>query len=246
MSEGYSLISSVLGHENEAIYSGIVIIGVISLVALKAKSSLEEAKDPVIPDDKLSFRSFGELIAGFILNLGDSVMGVHNRKYLPFVGSVFFYILFLNLFGLIPGFHGPTGGSMEKNLMFNLGIALVVFLAYHFWGIKEVGIVNYVKHFFGSPELLKFPLIFIGLFICVVEVVSHFVRMLSLSMRLYGNITGDHLVLGSFTEMAPLLVPVIFYLMGFFVACMQAFVFSILTMIYISFATAHEEHEESS
>lgn len=243
MSAGFSFVGSVVGGDKsvEAICAGVIVAAFASVVAWRARVALNNADNPLIPDDKLSFRSFGEGIAGFVLNLGDSVMGVENRKYLPFVGSVFLYILFLNLSGLIPGFSGPTGGKWPDNLLFNAGIAIVVFVSYHFWGIKEVGIINYLKHFLGGSELAKFPLIFVGLFICCVEMISHTVRIFSLSLRLFGNITGDHLVLGVFTELVPLVIPVAFYILGTFVAFMQAFVFMVLTMVYIKFATAHEE-----
>ncbi len=248
MSAGFSFVGSVVGGDKsvEALCAGIVVAAVASGVAWRANVALRKADNPLVPDDKFSFRSVGEGIAEFVLNLGDSVMGVQNRKYLPFVGSIFFYILFLNLSGLIPGFSGPTGGHWPENLLFNAGIAIVVFVAYHFWGIKEVGIVNYIKHFLGGSELAKFPLIFIGIFICCVEIISHTVRICSLSLRLYGNITGDHLVLGVFTQLAPLVVPVAFYVLGTFVAFMQAFVFMVLAMVYIRFATEHEHSEEES
>jgi F-type H+-transporting ATPase subunit a len=243
MASGFSFVGTLVGYENEALYAGAIVAGVTAAVAWRSSVALRKASDPLVPDDKLSLRSFGEGIAQFVLNFGDSVMGVHNRKYLPFVGTVFLYILFLNLSGLIPGFHGPTGGSWPKNLLFNMGIAIVVFVSYHIWGVRDVGIVNYIKHFLGGPDLVKFPMIFVGVFVCCVEIVSHCVRIFSLSLRLFGNITGDHLVLGVFTQLVPLVVPVAFYLMGTFVAFIQAFVFMVLSMVYIRFATEHE-HEE--
>lgn len=246
MSSGYSFVGTLAGYENEALYAGAIVAAVTTVVAWRSSVALKKAADPLVPDDKLSLRTFGEGVAQFVLSLGDQVMGAQNRKYLPFVGTVFIYILFLNLSGLIPGFHGPTGGSWPKNLLFNMGIAVVVFVSYHIWGVKEVGIVNYVKHFAGGEELVKFPLVFIGIFVCCVEIISHCVRIFSLSLRLFGNITGDHLVLGVFTQLVPWIIPVAFYLLGTFVAFVQAFVFMVLSMVYIRFATEHGHSEEEA
>lgn len=243
MASTYSFIGSVVGHELDTLYSGAAVAIGVSALGLACSIALKCAKEPMVPDSKLSLRNFGELVAAFVLQLGDMVMGKHNRKYLPFVGTLFFYIIFLNLSGLIPGFHGPTGGAWPNSLLFNVGIVIVVFICYHIWGIRDVGIVNYCKHFFGGPDLAKWPLIIIGAFVAVVEIISHLARCVSLSFRLYGNMTGDHAILNVFTELTGLVVPVIFYGMGTFVSFIQAFVFTLLTMVYIRFATEHE-HEE--
>ena len=156
-------------------------------------------------------------------------MRSENRKYLPFVGTIFIYILFSNLLGLIPGFSMPT-----DSILFNLGIALVVFVLYNYWGIREVGAVAYFKHLLG-------PIWWIAPLLLVIEIISHIVRPISLSLRLFGNMTGDHIVLAVFTDLTKYVFPVIFYGLGTFVCLMQAFVFTLLTMIYIRFAVAHDE-----
>jgi F-type H+-transporting ATPase subunit a len=131
---------------------------------------------------------------------------------------------------LIPGFVPPT-----DNINTNLAMSLTVFVYYHIMGVKAHGLKGYLKHFMG-PILWLAPLIF------VTEIIGHCVRPLSLSLRLFGNITGDHLVLGIFSNLVPVLVPVAFLALGLFVSFIQAFVFSLLSMIYINLATAHEEH----
>lgn len=211
-------------------FASAVLVGVLLLVfAYLAKAKIQSAENPLIPDEGLSNRNLFELIAEFVLRLGDMMMGAHNRKYLPFVATIFCYIFFMNLLGLVPGFSGST-----DSVPFNLGIALTVFIMYNFWGVREVGIINYIKHF-GGPIWWLFPFLF------VVELISHVVRPLSLSLRLFGNMTADHAILGAFTEMTRVVVPVFFYFMGTFVCFMQAFVFTLLTMLYIQSATAHEE-----
>jgi len=132
--------------------------------------------------------------------------------------------------GLIPGFLPPT-----DNINTNLAIALTVFVYYHIMGIKAHGVKNYLKHFMG-------PILWLGPLMIVIELIGHCVRPISLSLRLFGNITGDHLVLGIFSGLVPILVPVVFMALGLFVSFIQAFVFSLLSMIYINLATAHEEH----
>lgn len=231
MSEHVNFIELVVGAKNETLVSAAVVAGVLVLVGLIARLQLKKNVNPIVPDSTLTARNFGELVATFIMNLGDNVMGPQNRKYLPFVGTIFLYIAGTNLLGLVPGFSMPT-----DSFLFNFGIALVVFVLYNFWGIREVGPVNYLKHFFG-------PIIWIAPFLFVIEIISHVVRPISLSLRLFGNMTGDHLVLGVFTSLTKLVIPVIFYGLGAFVCLMQAFVFTLLTMIYISGAVTHaDEH----
>lgn len=215
---------------SETLVSALFVALIIFAFVKRSRAQLALADRPLVPEKKLSARNMMELIAEFVLRLGDQMMGRRNRKYLPFVGTIFFYLLCMNLLGLIPGFSAPT-----DSFAFNLGIASIVFVMYNYWGIKEVGIVGYIKHLWG-------PVWWIGWFVMMVEIISHFIRPISLSIRLFGNMTGDHMVLQAFTDMTKLIIPVIFYGLGTFVSFMQAFVFTLLTMLYIGFATAHEEH----
>lgn len=232
MAGGHSLnfVQTIVGSDLENLASGVLSFALVSVAGIAAAKKLKSKENPLVPDEKLTMNNFFELVAQFVLSLGDGVMGKHNRKYLPFVGTLFIYILISNLLGLVPGFSGPT-----DSFKFNLGVALVIFVLYNVWGVKEVGLVNYLKHFLG-PVLLMAPLMII------IEIVSHIARPLSLSLRLFGNMTGDHLVLAVFTDLTKLIVPVLFYGLGTFVCFMQAFVFMMLTMIYIRLAVAHEEH----
>lgn len=258
-SHGVDLVSIAATHfglatESSKIFAGALVAILLLVSGLFALIRLKRATDPLLPAENLSIYGFFQYVCEFLFRLGDNVMGPENRKYLPFVGTIFIYILCMNLLGLVPGFIAPTG-----EMAFNAGLAITVFIAYTYWGIREVGFVNYLKHMCGPAF---FPLVFsfswrllfdifvflfetvIHLFIFGVEVVSHLFRPVSLSLRLYGNMTADHSLLLVFTEMTKVGIPVIFYFLGIFVSFMQAFVFSMLTMIYIRLATAHEEGEE--
>lgn len=232
MASGHSLnfLQTVVGSDLENLSSGVLSFALVSVAGIVAARKLKAKENPLVPDEKLTINNFFELVAQFVLVLGDGVMGKHNRKYLPFVGTIFIYILISNLLGLVPGFGGPT-----DSFTFNMGIALVVFVFYNVWGIKEVGLVHYLKHFLG-------PVMFMAPLMIIIEIISHVARPLSLSLRLFGNMTGDHLVLAVFTDLTKFIIPVLFYGLGTFVCFMQAFVFMMLTMIYIRLAVAHEEH----
>src|SRR5438105_7847653 len=133
-----------------------------------------------------------EVVLEQFIQMIDDVIGPEGRRYLPLIGTLGLFILVSNLMGLVPGLISPTG-----NLMTNAACALVVFLAYHYIGIKKQGLGHYLKHFMGPVPALA-PLM------VPIEVISHLARPLSLTLRLFGNITGGHILLA-----------IIFLLMGF-------------------------------
>ena len=133
-----------------------------------------------------------------------------------------------NLLGLVPGFGPPTS---DFDITFALGV--VSFVVFNYYGFKEQG-MGYLKHFAG-PMLALAPLIF------TLEIIGVFVRPVSLGLRLFGNMSGDHLVLEIFTDLTKVGVPVIFYFLGTLVSGVQAFVFTLLTLIYIALSVAHDE-----
>ena len=216
-----------------ALVSVLLVAGVLLLVGFAARAKLQNAKNALIPEKRLTLRTFFEVLAEFMVWLGDAAMGKENRKYLPFAATLFIFLLSMNMLGLIPGFVMPT-----DRIAVNAGLALLVFFLYNFWGIKEVGIGGYLKHMWG-------PVFAVGFFLFPIEIISHLIRPLSLTLRLFGNMTGDHIVLGVFTDLTRGLyvpVPVVFYFLGTIVCFIQSFVFTLLTMIYIRLAVAHEEH----
>lgn len=219
------------------------------LFGLKAHSALANAQDPLIPESSLSSRNIAELLLQLVLSQSDSIIGKAGRPYVPFFATFFFFILLSNLLGLIPGFAPPTG-----NLNTTIGLALCSFVGYNVIGVREQGLA-YFKHFLGPlttlpgnctvTRLAFVPLVLISMtFFFVLEGFSHGFRPVSLSLRLYGNIMGDHEVISAFTGLTKLVVPVLFYVLGTLVAVIQAFIFTLLSIIYVALAISHgADHE---
>lgn len=166
-------------------------------------------------------QNFMEAAVGGLENFIVETMGPKGLTYFPLIGTLALFILTCNLIALIPGFYPPTA-----NLNTNAAMALTVFAATHVVGLKEHGF-GYIKHFMG-PILVLAPLIFI------IEVISHIVRPLSLTLRLFGNMYGHEIVLMIFLGLVPILVPIPMMFLGILVAFIQTFVFTLLAMIYIA------------
>jgi F-type H+-transporting ATPase subunit a len=232
MSSTFNFVAHFTGHESAALVSAGLVTCVVGASAVAARVMLKRHKNPLVPDQGLSIRNLYELLGAFILWLGDSAMGKENRKYLPFAATVFLYVLSMNLLGLIPGFLMPT-----DEFQFNLGIALTVFVMFNYWGIREVGLYRYLKNLWGP---FKGLFVVLGVVVFPIELISMCVRPLTLSLRLFGNMTGDHLALSVFTDLTKVIVPVAFLMLGTIVCFVQAFVFALLTMIYIHEAFGHE------
>ena len=159
------------------------------------------------------------------------ILGSENgRKYFPFIGTIFFFVLFNNLIGLIPGALPGTG-----TIGVTVTWGVIVFVVYNSIGIRKNGFLRYMKSFVpsGTPILLM-PLIFL------LEIVSHFLRPITLGIRLYANMFAGEQVTLVFISLVPLVVPAVFMGLHVFVAFLQAFVFALLTMIYLSSAVSHE------
>lgn len=205
------------------ILGGLAVFGAWRVQA-RLKSQGEAA---LLPDDHLTGRNILEMVTEGILGLARNIIGHNAERYLPLLGTLFFFILIMNLIGLVPGFHPPT-----TNLNVNLAMALVVFLYYNFEGFREHGF-GYLKQFAG-------PVIFLAPLMFAIEVVGHVFRPISLTLRLFGNMNGDHMVVGIFSDLVPVLIPVIFLMLGVLVCLIQAFVFTVLTAVYIGLAVSHD------
>jgi len=209
------------------IFFSIVSMLLILWLAHRVKQRLLDAHDPVVPSDRLDLTNIFEMLIEFVVGLSDSIVGKKGRRYVSLYGTFFIYILFCNFIGLVPGFSPPT-----SNLNVTLGLGLISFGAYHYLGIKEHG-PSYIRQFLG-PFMLIAPLFL------AIEVFSHLFRPLTLGLRLAFNMFADHLVVEIFTGLTYVVVPVLFYLLGALVAVIQAFVFTLLSMIYASLALSHD------
>ena len=177
-------------------------------------------RDGVIPNGGLTDTAVFEYLVDAINSFLESILDKHTPDFSRFLIGIFFFILFSNLLGLIPGFIAPTA-----NFSVNLAMALMVFIYYNYIGVKHHGF-SYFKVFLGPVWWLMFLML-------PIELLSHFARILSLSLRLTGNMSGEHTVITIFTNMIPIGVPAIFLFLGLLTAVLQAFVFMTLSAIYI-------------
>ncbi|MBS1255792.1 MAG: ATP synthase subunit a [Deltaproteobacteria bacterium] len=177
------------------------------------------------PSGRVNLQHFSEIVVSLILNFLSGIIrhGVGARPILPLLGTYALFILVLNLAGIVPGFNPPTD-------QFNVTIvfAVIVFIMTHVLGLRQHG-AGYIKQFLGPMPLLA-PLMF------PIEIVSHCVRLLSLSIRLFGNMTGDHKVVMIFTSILAIGLPIPFMGLGVLVSVLQAFVFVLLSAIYFELA----------
>ena len=176
-------------------------------------------------------QSILELIIKAFENILVEIIGEQGKKYLPLIATIGLFILVCNLLGLVPGFMSPT-----SKLNVTVGCALVVFFYYHWQGIRSQGLFKYLKHFMG-------PIPIIAPLLLPIEIISHFSRPVSLSIRLFGNIFAEELLIVVIASIIPFLLPLPFMAIAIFTATIQAFVFVLLACIYIGGAVAHEEEQ---
>lgn len=175
---------------------------------------------------------------GALLTLLTDTVGPKGPRYLTLVGTLGVFIAAGNLMGLVPGLMAPT-----SNINVTLGCALTVFIYYHFHGVKEQGLAAYIKHFAAPPGAPMWiaPIYF------PIEIISHLSRVLSLSVRLFGNIFGEELVILILFSIVPFIVPLPMMFMGIITGTLQAFIFVMLTMIYLQGAVGDEhEHDDAA
>ena len=207
-------------------------------------------------------QNFFEVLLEQFQQMIDDVMGHEGRRYLPLIATLGLFILTANLMGLVPGLAGVT-----SNLNTNAACALVVFIAYHWIGVRKQGLIPYLKHFAGPVPLALKPLMF------VIEIISHLARPLSLTLRLFGNMVGGHILLAVIFLLMGLdgligwalsgsvpgaiiggiggIITIVFtvgflYPLKILVAFLQAFIFVMLTMLYISGAIEEAEHHSEA
>ncbi len=223
----FTFLGSIGGHGQEWIILShfVLVVGIVFLFARSATKKMQ-----LVPTGTQN--ALEAYIQG-VISMGADTMGEENaRKYLPLIGALGLVIFFSNMVGIIPGFESPTA-----NINFTLSLALIVFVYYNYLGIKKNGFVNYFKHFMGPMPVLA-PLMF------PIEIISHLSRIVSLSFRLFGSIRGDDMFLMVLLMLVPWLVPLAGFFMLTAFGFLQAFIFMILTYVYIagSIMMEHEDH----
>ena len=206
----------------------LLLIATTFVARLQLKSSMRSPGGGIVPDETLTFRNFFEILGEKLYGMTEMVLGHHEAPvYFPLLSTIFCYIFFCNILGLIPGF-----GTSNDNINQTLALGLFAFIFYNIVGFRAHG-AAYLKHFLG-------PVWWLAPLMLVIELASHVFRPLSLALRLRANMVADHEVLHAFAHLVPLFLPVVFLGLGVFVSFMQAFVFTVMTMVYISLSASHD------
>jgi F-type H+-transporting ATPase subunit a len=209
---------------NNALTLELVVSAVLILFFIAVRATLNVEKPG-------SVQHLAEMIHDFVDDQAQSVMGQHGyESHLPFVTTILLFVLLCNVLGLLPGIPTPTADPVVP-----LGLALVTFVYYNWHGVRAQGPLGYLKHFMG-PIWWVAPLMF------PIEIISNLARVMSLTVRLYANMFASDLLTLVFFSLVPIGIPVIFLGLHLGVALIQAYVFMLLTMIYLGEATAHEQH----
>jgi len=224
MGEIFTFIGLINHNHEFLIGAHIVLVGIIVLVLAKlATKSMQ-----LVPS---GVQNIMEAYVEGVISIGKDVIGAElARKYLPLIATIGLLVLVGNLIGIIPGFESPT-----SNVNMTLVLALVVFIYYNYEGIRVNGFIKYFGHFMGPMKILA-PLMF------PIEIVSHLSRVVSLSFRLFGNIKGDDMFLMVILMLAPWVAPMVPFGLLTFMAFLQAFIFMILTYVYLASAVQISDH----
>jgi F-type H+-transporting ATPase subunit a len=225
-----AIINAMLGPLGLHVPDHMVFVGLITLfilfigLAIRSRLSVEHpGKLQIVIED----------VVAFLVGVLEDNMGRKGRQYLPLLGTIFVFILIGNLMGQVPGLGSPT-----SNINVPFACALTLWLYYHAQGVKANGVVNYIKHFAVMPgvPIVMAPMIF------VIEIISHLSRVLSLTLRLFGNIFGEHLVVLIIASIVPFIAPLPIQFLGLIVGPLQAFIFLVLGAIYLTAATHVDDH----
>ncbi len=220
-----------IGHVLSYVFVAILVL----LVGLSVRRKVRDTSRSLVPDEGFTFRNFIEVFTEVLLGLMESIMGREAAVYfLPLIGTAGLLILGSNLLGLIPGFVPPT-----SNLNTTVAMAITIFVTTHIFGLRKHGI-RYFKHFLGP--IIKWYALPLMVFMFAIEVVSHCTRPVSLSVRLMGNMFADHMLVGIFLMLGPILLPLPFMFLGLLVCVLQTLVFCLLSVIYIGMAIEPQEH----
>jgi len=213
MKEGPLLLPEIHGIPEQVTYSWLAMAILIGL-ALVARFSLKKTAPTGV-------QNLLETVVSWLSNSIEELMGPEGKHYLSLIGTLFLFILVCNLQGLVPGFDSPTA-----NINTTLALALVAFSATHYIGLKRHG-VGYIKHFMG-------PMWGLAPLMLPIELISHLARIMSLTFRLFGNMVAKHKLLLVLALLMPFGAPIPILGLGLLVSFVQAYVFTLLTMLYLS------------
>lgn len=211
-----------------AVQASVLAAALLLLTGWLIRRELETAGGGVLPDEGISLRNVVEFVMEALANLARENIGPEWRSWFPVIATIFFFILVSNLLGLLPAVGGAT-----SNVNVTIAWAVISFAVYNYVGIRAHG-ARYVKQFLGPMPLLS-PLFLL------LEPVLHLARIVTLAVRLFANMFADHTIIAVWILLAPFAVPALFYGLGLLVSVLQAFVFALLTIVYISLAL-EEEH----
>ena len=200
----------------------LLVVALLVLAVMVVRSQLSADKPGIL-------QHLFEGVHGFLTTTVHQVGIHHGEKFVPYLGTCFLFILSMNLIGIIPAFESPTMVPFV-----GAGLAICTFVYYNVQGLKANGL-GYLKHFMG-------PVAWLAPLMIPIEIISHFVRPLSLTVRLYGNMFAGEQVTLVFLGLTYLIIPVIFMLLHVFVSFVQAYVFTLLTTIYVGTSVSHDDH----
>jgi F-type H+-transporting ATPase subunit a len=220
-------------HVPWVVQASVLAAGLLALAGASVRRRIAASGGGVLPDEGVTLRNAVEVVVEALAGLARDTMGEEWRRYFPLVGTIFVFILVSNLMGLVPGVGGST-----SDVNTTAAWAIISFLAYNAIGMRQHG-VWYINQFLG-PSFFEVHLFGrhihvrpLAPFFLPLELLLHFARILTLALRLLANMFADHSVVATFAGILPWLLPVPFMGLGLLVSVLQAFVFSLLTMIYI-------------
>ena len=199
----------------------VVLVLVVAAALLRTRLSVDKPG---------TFQLTIEAVWEFLAEQTHEIVGHGSAKHVPFLFAIFIFVLSSNLLGVVPTFESPT-----MYYYVPAGIALCSFLYYHGQGLKAQGPLGYLKHFAG-------PMWWLAWFMFPLEIISHCIRPVSLTIRLFANMYAGEQVTTGFMALVPVVIPVAFMGLHVFVSFLQAFIFTVLSTAYIGGAVAHEEH----
>lgn len=234
---GHSVLEGSPVSDLAHVVFALVVFVLLLVMLVQAATKMKASRGEVLPERRFTPLAIFQLLTDALLGLMEDLLGRQKAlHFLPLIGSLGVFILFSNLMGLIPGFLPST-----SNLNTTFALGTVVFFATHYYGVRANG-PGYFKHFFGP--IFKWYALPLMLLMLPIELISHIARPVSLGIRLFGNMFGDHAAIGAFLAVGIfgwVLIPIIPLPLGVLVCIVQTLVFCILATVYIFMATEHDE-----